>query len=287
MLRYIPKKCIPKIKPRLLTLLKNNEGTIIGKAIGIFLTNEGLPENLYIDSIVKGVNKYKEKETHSIVFQDMRFLDDNNINIIEERTGLKIINGKKVLIKFLPLVLKEIFLEMGEESINLEVLLITNKVEDIKPLLKELSKKIRFLTVFVEETKHLEKVKEEILLETGLSIYCTKDIDKTLANYYIIINLSNNTLLNVDALKSGSIIFDFSNHNKILKDIHLKNKKCIVINDFIFSNANLFLQDKNVFELEKRIPSRLYELNPYLNEEDFEGFVVNGQKYSIKEIVST
>jgi len=287
LLKYIPKKFIPKIKPKFLTFLKNEEETIIGKVIGIFLTFERVPEDLYIDSIVEGVNKYKEEKTHSIVFEDMRYLDNNNIKVIEKRTGLKVINGEKVLIEFMPRALKEIFLDIGEESINFEVLLITSKAESIKPLIKELSKRIRFLTIFVEETKNLEKVKEEILLETGLSIYFTKDIDKTLANYYIIINLNNNVSLNVDILKPESIIFDFSNHNKILKDIHLKNKKTVVINDFIFSNTNLFLQNEDVFELEKEIPSRLYELNTRLSEEDFKGFSVNGQKYSAKEIVST
>ncbi len=287
LLKYIPKKFIPKIKPKFLTFLKNGEETIIGKVMGIFLTLEKVPEDLYIDSIVEGVNKYKEEKTHSIVFEDMRYLDNNNIKVIEKRTGLKVISGEKVLIKFMPRALKEIFLEIGEESINFEVLLITSKAESIKPLIKELSKRIRFLTIFVEETENLEKVKEEILLETGLSIYFTKDIDKTLANYYIIINLSNNVSLNVDILKSESIIFDFSNHNKISEDIHLKNKKCIVINDFIFSNTNLFLHNEDVFELEKEVPSRLYELNTHFREEDFKGFSINGQKYSTKEIVST
>src|SRR5699024_6894381 len=130
-------------------------------------------------------------------------------------------------------------------------------------------------------------VKEEILLETGLSIYFTKDIDKTLANYYIIINLNNNVSLNVDILKPESIIFDFSNHNKILKDIHLKNKKTIVINDFIFSNSNLVVQNDDKFDLDKEIPSRLYELNTRLSEEYLKSFSVNGQQYSAKEIVST
>ncbi len=275
------------MKPKLLTYIKDRKGNIVGKALGIFITYENLSEDIFIDTIVKGVEKYREKETQSIIFEDARFLNNNNIDIIEEKTGLKIVDGKKVLIKFLPLVLKELFLEIGEESINYEVLLITSGIEDMKPLLKELSKMIRFLTVFAERDISLEKIKEEILLETGLSIYCTNNIDKTLANYYIIINLSNNISLNVGKLKHKGIIFDFSNNNNISEELRQKNKKSIVIDDFVFENNNLFIEDDHIVELTDVIPSRLYELNNDLNKEDFKGFMVEGKKYSTKGIVST
>lgn len=286
LLKYIPKRFVPRIKPKLLTLIKDKEESIIGKAIGIFLSYEELSADEFIYEIVKGVGKYREEETQKIIFEDTKFLDYHNMRTIEEKTGLKIVNGNKVVMKFLPIVLKDLFLEIGEKSIDFELLLIVNEEKGVKALLKELSKMIRFMTIFAKEYEGLLKIKEEILLETGLSIYCTKDIDKTLGNYYIIINLNNSVSLNVDKLKHKSIIFDFTNNN-ILDQVKLKNKNCIVINDFLFQNNNLFFHDESIIKLRNEIPSRLYEINEKLNREDFKGLVTDKEKYTIKRIIGT
>ncbi len=285
LLKYIPEKYTPKIKLKLLTAMRNEKGDIIGKAIGVFLTYKDLSNDQYIEAIIKGVEKYRDEDVNNIVFEDRKILDDYKISIIEKETGLKIINGKKVLIRFLPLVLKKIFWEIGEESINYEILLISSGKENIKPLIKEFSRMIRFLTVYVEDEKKISKVKEDIFSETGLSIHYTKNIDKTLANYYIIINLSNTISLNVDKFKYKSIVFDFSSNNKVSKEIKIKNKECIVIEDFIFWNNNLFLVKDNAFELGGDISSNLYEVNNNFNEKDFKGLMLNGREYSIEELV--
>lgn len=285
LLKYIPKKYRPKIRPKLLTLIKNKEGKVVGKAIGIFSSYEGISADNFIDVVIKGIEKFREEETQKIIFEDLRFLDQYSIKIIEEKTKLKIINGEKVMAEVIPIVLKELFLEIGEKSTGFEVLLIANDKEYIRPLLKELSKIIRFITVYAEDHKKIEKVKEEILLETGLSIYCTKNIDKTLRNYYIIINLNNNIRLSVDKLKDKCIIFNFTNKYNISKEIRLKNKDCIVINDFLFRNNNLFFQDESIIKLKDEIPSRLYEFNNQFRKEDLKGLIGDMVKYTPKKII--
>ncbi len=258
------------------------DGNISGKICGIFLKAYPKKKDEIIEATVEALDSLKEEYTNKVIFEDLLLFNREDLRLIEERTNLKVIDGKKTLIAFLPIALKEIYRQLGEDIKNKEVLIIGNDEEETKEIIELICKDIRFITITGPYNKAMvDNIYEYILERTGLSIFYSKNIDKILINYSIIINLIDNYSIDLKRIRKGAILFDLS-PSKGLKKNNGKEGRAI-IEDFIFKRENLKIKENEY--LPKIIFSFIYEGLMEFNRGDLEGFYIDNNFYSIDEFV--
>lgn len=205
------------------------------------------------------------------------------INQIEKKTGLRILNGKQTMVEFLPMVLKELSTFLERKLIDEEILIISDNSFLTYDLIKDLSNRFKFLTIVGNDGYWIEDISKKIYDTTGLSIFYTRDINRILKNYSIIINLNEDVLIDIYKLKSTTIVFDLSIKKLLARRINSSNKNILVIEDFLFSCEELLLERKN-FDLGKEVPSYKYEIFQDNNIENFRKVVVNIEEYTLRDL---
>lgn len=278
MFKLLPQNLIPSTRPKILeTIYKDNE-KIIGNIGGIILNSTNINEGKLLDKVVDGIEKLKKENTDSLIIEELSTLDKEDIELIQKRTNLKIIDGKKILVYFLPIVLNKIYRILGKSLKNVEVLIIGDDEELIKRVIESLHKEIRFITIVGDYEKGIENIYKYILEKTGLSLFYSKNIDKILTNYSIIINLKDNTCIDINNIKKNALIFDLSTKKEFSKDI-TKNKKTLVIEDFVFQ---IEVESNWIGNL---VYSNIYEKFNEFNPIDLKGLLVNGKVYNIGDFI--
>lgn len=282
--KYIPMKWIRKIRPKMITNFTNNKKEIIGKGIGIFTPNANkLSKEELIEGILKGVEKFKSSKSRNIVLYNLDILELKDFQYIEKKTGLRILNGKQTMVEFLPMVLKELSTFLERKLIDEEILIISDNSFLTYDLIKDLSNRFKFLTIVGNDGYWIEDISKKIYDTTGLSIFYTRDINRILKNYSIIINLNEDVLIDIYKLKSTTIVFDLSIKKLLARRINSSNKNILVIEDFLFSCEELLLERKN-FDLGKEVPSYKYEIFQDNNIENFRKVVVNIEEYTLRDL---
>src|SRR5699024_7818511 len=99
-----------------------------------------------------------------------------------------------------------------------------------------------------DDEKIIEDISKSIFESTGLSIFHCKSIDRILKNYFIIINLNENKEIDMNKIRRGAIVFDFS---------FGKSSQTYGIVDFIFKIDGLNIK-QNPY-IGENIPSPIYE----------------------------
>ena len=280
----IPQKYLIKlkIKPRFITYFTNENGNRIGKGIGVFLIYDGLGREEYVRMAIESLNKFKEENTRKILLDNLHIISSEDIHVIEKETNMEIIDGKKVLIRFLPCVLQRITKELNINIRDEEILIIGEDGDLTRQLIQVLSREARFLTLVGEDENYIQDLVQEIYNATGLSIFYSKNIDRILTNYSIIINLKDNQYINLNNLKSKCLIFDFS-IEKILRN-NLKNRYAIVVEDFLFRIPQT-ISEKEYFPLDNEMSSWKYEAIELFEKSHLYKLQTNGGKYDMKSFV--
>jgi len=280
----IPEKYLIKlkIKPKFITYFTNENGNRIGKGIGVFLTYDGLNREEYVRMVIESLNKFKEENTRKILLDNLHIINSEDIYVIEKETNMEIIDGKKVLIRFLPYVLQKIAKELNINIRDEEILIIGEDGDLTRQLIQVLSREARFLTLVGEDENYIQDLVQEIYNATGLSIFYSKNIDRILTNYSIIINLKDNQYINLNNLKSKCLIFDFS-IEKILRN-NLKNRYAIVVEDFLFRIPQT-ISEKEYFPLDNEMSSWKYEAIELFEKSHLYKLQTNGGKYDMKSFV--
>lgn len=191
------------------------------------------------------------------------------------------LDGRKILIDSLPLVLTSIYKELGEDLKEKEILIIGNEEELIIKVIEALYKEVRFITLIGDNKNSIENISKYTLKKMGLSIFYSKNIDRILKNYSVIINLKDNVSLDTNKLRKKVIIFDFS----ITKGISgsRKNKRGpVIIEDFMFKTDDLNIRENQWIEY--LIPSYIYEYFYLLKSAELIGLLVDGSLYNIKDL---
>lgn len=282
--KYIPMKWIRKIRPKMITDFTNNKKETIGKGIGIFTPNSNkLSKEELIEGILKGVEKFKSSKSRNIVLYNLDILELKDFQYIEKKTGLRILNGKQTMVEFLPMVLKELSTFLERKLIDEEILIISDNSFLTYDLIKDLSNRFKFLTIVGNDGYWIEDISKKIYDTTGLSIFYTRDINRILKNYSIIINLNEDVLIDIYKLKSTTIVFDLSIKKLLARRINSSNKNILVIEDFLFSCEELLLERK-IFDLGKEVPSYKYEVFQDNNIENFRKVVVNIEEYTLRDL---
>ncbi|MCR2045644.1 hypothetical protein NSA23_16280 [Anaerosalibacter massiliensis] len=277
-------KWIRKIRPKMITDFTNNKKETIGKGIGIFTPNSNkLSKEELIEGILKGVEKFKSSKSRNIVLYNLDILELKDFQYIEKKTGLRILNGKQTMVEFLPMVLKELSTFLERKLIDEEILIISDNSFLTYDLIKDLSNRFKFLTIVGNDGYWIEDISKKIYDTTGLSIFYTRDINRILKNYSIIINLNEDVLIDIYKLKSTTIVFDLSIKKLLARRVNSSNKNILVIEDFLFSCEELLLERK-IFDLGKEVPSYKYEVFQDNNIENFRKVVVNIEEYTLRDL---
>ncbi|HHV46018.1 MAG TPA: hypothetical protein GXX53_03775 [Tissierellia bacterium] len=259
------------------------KGNIIGKVCGIYLRDYFDEKEKVIENFILAIERLKDANIDSIIFEDMSLFNRQDLKAIENGTNLKVLDGTDLLISFLPAALKKIYSLLGTDLKSKELLIIGDDEKQTKDLIESIYKEVGFITITGKYKDNvIDNIYKHILEKTGLSIFYSKNIDKILTNYSIIINLIDNYSIDFRKLRSETIVFDFSLKKVLRKSALLHGKASI--EDFVFSKDNLNIA-KNSY-LPEVICSRLYEsLNSY-DREDLKEFIVNGEIYSVEEFVN-
>lgn len=218
----------------------------------------------------------------SLIIEELPLLNKTDVELIEKETKLKVLSGIKVLVHCLPLVLKNIYGVLNEDLKEKEVLIIGDDEELTKEVIESLYKEVRFITLAGDYENSIEDISKYILEKTGLSIFYSKNIEKILKNYSIIINLKSKAYIDISKLRGKTMIFDLS-IEKGLKGTTNSRKGSVIIEDFMFKASDLNI-GKNKW-IEDLVSSYIYEHFYPLKIVEPEGFIVNGNLYDIKYFI--
>ena len=128
-----------------MTNFTDSNGKVIGKGIGIFTVDyKELSKSKYIEGIIEGVEKFRTNESRNIILDNLDLLELKDIEYIEIKTKLKVLDGKKTMIYFMPSVLKEFYSGLESNLTDKEILIISDDSFLTYDLIRNLSGEVRF-----------------------------------------------------------------------------------------------------------------------------------------------
>lgn len=257
----------------------DKQDQVLGKVGGIFLSDINLDKDLLLKNLIDGIEMLRDKTMDSLIIEDLNFLDSKDIELIENKTRLKVLDGRDVLIQSLPGILDNIYTILGKSLQGEEVLIISDEEMEGKKTIELLYDKVQFITLIGEDEENIKNVWEYILQKTGLSIFNSKNIEKILKNYAIIINFKDEIFIDTSKIKRDSLIFDFSRAKKFSNS----RGRFVVIEDLMFEVKNMNIKE-NIW-IDKLVPSYIYEYVYNKNILDVEGLLVNKEIYKTKVFI--
>lgn len=259
--KFFPDFLLPRFKPRVIEEIRR-DGNTIGKVVGInfkeFDYYNDSEWQLYID----GINILKGPDDTNIYIEGSSKYPIDFLKKINELTELKFSSGYNIRISNLPILLKEVYKSLGREMNSTDTLIMSDERKIVLDILEVLSEEINFFTVYGIDSALKDEFYEEVLENTGISIFQPNKIDKIIKNYGTVINFSNKIDIENFYFRNQSVIIDFS-VEKPLKSMQKKNI--------------LYIQD---IILESKITSRW--ISEYVNPELF--VCVNGVETTFSQI---
>lgn len=288
MLKHIPDKIFllfhKKIKARIVCNFIKEGDITCGYAAGVFVTYRNLSNSEYISKIIKSIDTIKTEDTKSLIIEKIHSLSLDDIKEIEDRCGLKVLNGRSEIVAYTPYLLREICKLRKKQLNEREILIISDDTALTKELTVNISRDLRFLTILSKDMTFLEKLEKEVLNETGLSLQTIGKLDRVVQNFDIIINMTADISLDTRYIRRNAIIIDIS-VGRVLKNISSNRKDLIVITDLLFKNDSILKSNPEVFSLDKKIPSYIYEGIKAIDDNSPIAIRVNHKDYSFKELV--
>lgn len=251
-IRHIPEFLFPKIKPHIIDDIVKSE-SLIGKIAGINMKPIEFNDEKELEKYIIGIRNIKTENCTNLYIEDHRYIPDEILEYIENTLDMNISKGISIKISQIPLIIKKIYTLLREDLGEKEVLILCKDKEILKKIIKGVSKDLKLITAVGYDDKYENEIYEYILEETGLSLFCSSNINKILGNYSIIINLMKDFNLDIDKIKRNCLFFDFSGKSLVKKEERKFNK----IGDFVFQ-----LEDTDINKIkwiEKDIHSDLYE----------------------------
>lgn len=281
--KYIPDCLLAKYRPRIIdNIIKGEE--VVGPIVGINIKKVDLSIESNMDEFVENILKLKSEEDTKLYMEGLENIDDNILNELELRTSMLIPKGKDIWQYNLPIVLKQLFKSLKEDSFQEEVLIICGEKEQSIQLIKSLSEFLGFISIIGNNENVLEDIYGQILEETGVSLFQPTNIEKTIKKYNIIINLCEDLSFSLVNLRRKAILFDMSNSKKISK-LGEEFKNTILINDI-----NLSIKDTEIVSnqwLGPIVSPGLYEFLMGDQKKEFYKIKWNGQYYFLKDFINS
>lgn len=210
-------------------------------------------------------------------------IDREGIKSIQQKCNIKLYDGRDLKCKMIIHALKRLLKDKHNLFKEKEILIISDSTDTSRSMVFEVAKEFKYITVLGEDKEFICKLADDVLYETGLSIYATIKLNRKLNKYSIIINLNNNLKLNVLDIHSNSIIFDFSTGRVIFEEINKTKKRVAVITDFIFKRNQDIRSLPVGYEFNKEIPSYIYQSIQKFNFRDLIKIEINNKRYRFKE----
>lgn len=281
--KYIPDFLLPKYWPRAIDNITKGE-KIIGRVLGINLKPIDLSDGLCFDEYINSILNLKSDDDNLIYIEGIEDVDINIIKEIESRTSMTIPTGEKNWLYNLPILLKGLLQQLNENSFGDEVLIVCGDKEKTMQLIRTLPEDLRFISMIGNNEDVLEEIYETILDETGISLFQPSNIEHTIKDYNVIINLSDEAIWDFKSIRRKAIIFDLSN-TKSLSKIVEEYKNNIIINSISIS-----IKDTDILKnywLGEQVSPRVYEL---LMADEFKKFYRiqwKSHNYSIEELINS
>lgn len=278
--KIIPEIFVPVSKPKILDHVYDLNEQRIGIVGGIFLKKSNIYKEELIERLVMGIESIKLEDTHSLILEELYLFNKDDIEFIENRTGLQVIEGIDVIVAFVGRVLEDIYRILEDDLRNKEVLIIGNYGDLTQNIIKAICTKVRFVTLIGDYNNDIEDLIIEVLEKTGLSIFYSKSIEKILPNYSIIINLDENPDIDISKIRKQVIMFDLSTKGAMNK-LMMNGKGPKAIEDFIFQ-----LNQENIKEnqwIEDLMPSYVYEYFYPTESAKLKKICVGGNLYNIED----
>lgn len=157
-----------------------------------------------------------------------------------------------------------------------EILIICKDQKWTCKIIKLLYKKFPFISI-LGNVGWGDSICEDILNDIGLSIFIEKDLSKSIKKYDIIINMEQDTDLNIGDIKKTTIIFDYSDSYQLRS-----GKNTLLIEDITINN-----KDQASSLLPKELISSLHENLNNSSKEDFHKIYSRGKLYTLDELVGS
>lgn len=248
MLKYIPDFLLPKYKPSLIDNIYLDE-KIIGYIIGNNIKEIDFNDHKEVTNFVANIYKLNLKDVATIYIEGCDEFNWDTLNDIENKSGYEFSTGDRIKIQNIEKFLIKISKLLNRELCKNDLLIVCNHKDRLTEIIKILPKELNCIAnIGVAE----ENLYEDILNETGVSIYEPYIIEKAIKNFHIIINYCEEALFDISKIRNQGVVLDFSK-NKSLKETEKLNKNIIYIEDFNFITK---LESKFI---DKYMSSRLYE----------------------------
>lgn len=265
--------------------LKNSEGnTVYGNAVGVFVTYKNLSESEYISRLINGINLVKTEDTEYLITEKIHTISQEDIKNIEDKCGLKVLDGRGEIADRVPYILREICKLRRQQLNEKEILIISDNTALTEKLTLNIAKELRFLSIMSKDMTFIDKLEKEVLIETGLSLQSVGKLDRAVQKFDIIISMDSDARLDTSNIKRNAIIIDIS-IGRIHKTINSNRKDLLIITDLLFRNNGILKSNIEAFSFEDKIPSYIYEGMKISDSIVPVGIRVNDKDYSLKEIV--
>lgn len=239
---------MPRYKPQILDHIYLDEeivGYVMGnnlKEIDFFCENE-------IGTFIENVHKLELNNLSKLYIEGCDSFNSEILSQIKKAGKYSILTGDNIRIKNLGLLLERISKLLNRQVYKNDLLIVCDDKARLLEIIKTLPKELNCIASLgiLEDDLY-----EDILKETGVSIYEPRRMEKAIKNFNIIINFSERTLLDISNIRNQGLVIDYSS-NKTLQEVTKLNKSIVYIEDLYFPSK------LNSKWIEKFISSRLYE----------------------------
>lgn len=280
--KYIPDFLLPKYRPRVIDDITRGE-KVIGRVLGINLKDIDLSIDSCLDEYINNILNLKTEEDKQLYIEGLEDIEANTLKEIETRTSMAIPTGEKNWFYNVPIILEQLLKLLNEKSFENEVLIICGDKVKTYELIKTIPENLSFISIVGKNEEVLEEIYEMILEDTGISLFQPSNIESTIRDYNVIINLSDEVIWDFKNIRRKAIIFDLSSTKLLSKTI--ENYK----HNIIINSISISIKDTDILKsiwLGEDVSPIVFELLMGDECKEFNRIQWKNQDYSIKEFIN-
>lgn len=224
------------------------EDELKGKVVGVNLKSIDYKDTNSIKRFISNINKLKDENNKNIYIEGIEKWPFDIKKRIEDETDLIFPDELDLKLYNIKLILEEIS-KTRSFLVEEEVLIICKDKELVSKIIGLIYEKFSFISI-LPDIEGGETICEEVLNDTGLSVFIINDIDRSIKNYGIIINVEKDLHIDGKKVKRNSIVFDFSDKHEF-RNV----RDCVLIEDIIIKDIG----DTTTSLLSREFTSSLYE----------------------------
>lgn len=253
-------------------IIKDEE--VVGHIYGFNLKPLKYDDEKELEQYISKIKEVIDVEYTSIYIEETLPLEVKKT--IED--GLSIIHtdGKDIRIYNIPYIIEALIHKLKRDIIKEEILVLSNNKEECLKIIDPLSNEFSFISVFGLNEIDGEEVYEEILDNTGISVYLPQGNSISLRRYGLIINTVDHLSLTFKDIRKNAVIIDFSEtksfagvNRYVIEDITIEISNLgFIDNPWINDEISSDLY-RCLFKEEYRRFCRIFRDNSWITIDDF------------------